>query len=184
MSWRNTRQVYGWAAIALHWISAGSVIWLYFLGDAVEDAPDRASKIAAMQTHVSVSMLLFAFLAARVLWSLSQPKPESLDPNRLFRILATLVQWLFMLMIVVLLITGPAVIWALGRPVQVFDWFAIPSPFPSPMHDVHEGFEFIHGAAAKLFWPLIVLHVLGALKHLVFDRDRTLQRMLWVRRTP
>ena len=183
MSLGNTRAAYGWAAIALHWISAVGVVALYFLGEQMEDAPDRAAKIAAQGLHVSVAMLLFTFLAARILWTASQPAPTSLERNKLLRILARAVQGLFMVMILVLLITGPLAIWSAARPIQVFDLFAIPSPFPTRLEGLHEFAEDVHGAATKLFWPLIVLHVGGALKHLVVDRDQTLQRILWVRRS-
>ncbi|MES2343906.1 MAG: cytochrome b [Pseudomonadota bacterium] len=182
MSLRNSRAAYGWAAIALHWISAVGVTALYLLGEQMEEAPDRAAKIAAQNLHVSVAVLLFTFLAARLLWSLSQPHPRPLEQNVWLHRAATAVQVLFLLMIAVLLVTGPLAIWSGARPIQVFDLFAIPSPFPTRVEWLHEAAEEVHGAASKLFWPLIVLHVAGALKHLVIDRDGTLQRILWVKR--
>lgn len=183
MSLRNTRAAYGWAAIGLHWISAVGVVALYLLGEQMEEAPDRAAKMIAQDLHVSVAVLLFTFLAARLLWSLSQPHPRSLEQNRWLRLVAIAVQGLFLLMIAVLLLTGPLAIWSTTRPIEVFDLFAIPSPFPTRLDWLHETAEQVHGAAAKLFWPLIVLHVAGALKHLIIDRDGTLQRMLWVKKT-
>ena len=182
MSLTNTRAAYGWIAIALHWISAVGVTALYFLGERMEDAPDRAEKILARDLHVSVAMLLIAFLAARLFWSASQPSPRPIEQNRVLRIAAHAVQGLFLLMIAVLIVTGPLTVWSTGQPLQVFDVLAIPSPFAARVDWLHEACEEVHGAATKLFWPLIALHVAGAVKHLVYDRDRTLQRMLWVRR--
>lgn len=182
MTLRNTRAAYGWAAISLHWISAVGVFALYLLGERMEEAPSRAAKLAAQDLHVSVAALLFTFLVARLLWSASQPAPVALERNRLFARLAKAVQALFLLMILVLLVTGPLAIWSAGRDLQVFDLFAIPSPIgPSPA--LHEAAEEVHGAATKLFWPLIVLHLAGALKHLVVDRDETFRRMLWVQKS-
>lgn len=181
MSLGNTRAAYGWAAIALHWISAVGVIVLYFLGEQAEEAEGRAAKLAAMANHVSVGMLLFAFLAARLLWSASQPRPAPLEANRLLRILAEVVQWLFLAMIAVLIVTGPLVIWARPAPIQVFDWFAIPSPFSARLPWLHDAAEEVHEIAPNLLWPLLGLHVLGALKHLIIDRDATVRRMLWVK---
>lgn len=183
MSLVNTKTAYGWAAIAMHWISAIGVIALYLLGERMEEAPDRAAKIAAQDLHVSVGVLLLTFLVARLLWSASQPHPRSLERNRWLRIAGTAVHVLFLLMIAVLVVTGPLSLWSTGRPIQVFDLFSLPSPFPVRVGWLHELAEEVHGAVTKLFWPLIVLHVGGALKHLVVERDRTLQRMLWVRRT-
>lgn len=178
----NTKAAYGWIAIGLHWISAVGVTALYLLGERMEEAPDRAAKIAAQHLHVSVAVLLFTFLLARLAWTASQPAPVSLERNLWLRRLAKAVHGLFLLMIAVLLVTGPLAVWSGGRPIAVFDWFSLPTPFPTRIEWLHEVSEEVHGAATKLFWPLIVLHVVGALKHVIVDRDRTLLRMLWVRR--
>lgn len=180
MALGNTRAAYGWAAISLHWISAVGVIVLYLLGERLEEAVGRPAKVAAMANHVSVGMLLFAFLAARLLWSASQPRPASLEPRRALRIVAEAVQGLFLLMIAVQIVTGPLVIWSMARPINVFDWFAIPSPFPAKVSWLKEAAETAHKVAPNLLWPLLALHVLGALKHTFVDRDATLRRMLWV----
>jgi cytochrome b561 len=182
MSLTNTRAAYGWAAIALHWISAIGVAALYFLGDRIEDAPGRVEKLAARDLHVSVGILLLSFLAARLLWSASQTEPRPLEQDRRLRLAAKVVQILFLAMIAVLIVTGPLSVWATGRSIDVFGLFALPSPFAARLNWLHEAAEEIHGAASKLFWPLIVLHVGGALKHLVFNRDQTVQRMLWAKR--
>lgn len=180
MSLRNTRHAYGWAAIALHWISAVGVVALYLLGERMEEAAKGAAKASAMSLHVSVGVLLFTFLAARLLWSASQPAPRMLDRTRHFRIAAKIVQVTFLLMILVLLVSGPLAVWSTGRGLAVFDWFVLPSP-TGRLPQLHELAEDAHGAATKLFWPLIVLHVGGALKHLIVDRDATFRRMLWVK---
>ncbi len=183
MSFSNSKAAYGWAAIGLHWISAISVFALYLLGEQMEEAAGRVEKLVAQNLHVSVGVLLFTFLAARLLWSASQPSPAPLEHNRWLRMLARTVQGAFLLMIAVLIITGPLAVWSTTRPLEVFDLFSVPSPFPIRVAWLHELSEEVHGAATKLFWPLIALHIAGALKHLVFDRDRTLQRILWVHRT-
>jgi cytochrome b561 len=181
MSLSNTRAGYGWTAIALHWISAGAVIALYLTGEAAEEAGSRAAELAARAQHISWGVLLFTFLAARLLWSATQPKPGALEGNRLLRALAETVQWLFLAMIAVQILTGPLIVWANARPIAVFDWFAIPSPFPTRLEWLHEGAEAVHKLAPNLLWPLLALHVLGALKHLLVNRDATVRRMLWVK---
>ena len=42
--------------------------------------------------------------------------------------------------------------------------------------------EDVHGVTAALLIALIVIHVLAAFKHLLFDRDKVFQRMLPGRR--
>jgi cytochrome b561 len=179
----NSKTAYGWIAIALHWISVVGVVTLYFLGERMEDAPDRTAELAARSVHVSVGVLLFTFLVARLFWSASQPEPAPLEQNRWLRLAAKLVQILFLLMIAVLIVTGPLSEWSAPRPLDVFGLFAIPSPFPARVEWLHDFAGWVHANATQLFWPLIALHVAGALKHLVINRDGTLQRMLWVRRS-
>lgn len=182
MTLLNSRTAYGWAAISLHWISAIGVTALCLLGERMEEAADRASKAAAQDLHVSVGVLLISFLVARLLWSASQPAPAPLERSRWLRLLARVVQGLFLLMIAILVVTGPLAIWSTERPIEVLSMFSVPSPFPTRVVWLHEAAEEVHGAATKLFWPLIALHVAGALKHLVIDRDGTVRRMLWVSR--
>jgi cytochrome b561 len=179
MALANSRTAYGWVAIGLHWISAVGVVVLYVTGDRAAETVDRAARIAAMAQHISIGVLLLAFLAARVLWSLSQPKPQPLERRLLLRRAAEVVQALFLAMIAVQIVTGPLVVWSVGRPLPVFDWFAIPGPFGGRIGWLHEAAETLHRLAPNLLWPLLALHVLGALKHLIVDRDATVQRMLW-----
>ena len=62
-------------------------------------------------------------------------------------------------------------------------WSASQSaPFATRINRLHEACEEVHGAATRLFWPLIALHLAGALKRLILDRETTLQRMIWVKR--
>ena len=55
-----------------------------------------------------------------------------------------------------------------GRELEVFA-LGIPSPVGAN-RDMHEIVERVHEVAGHLFVPLLALHVLGAIKHAVFDR--------------
>jgi cytochrome b561 len=180
MALTNSRDAYGWAAIALHWVSAAGIVVLYITGEGAEEGEERVAEAAANLQHVSIGALLFAFLAARILWSLSQPKPVPLEANRWLRLAAQWVQGLFLAMIAIQLVTGPLAVWAEGEPLRVFDWAALPSPFGGRVEWLGGAAGAIHSAAANLLWPLLGLHVLGAVKHLFIDRDATVRRMLWV----
>ncbi|HWA63744.1 MAG TPA: cytochrome b/b6 domain-containing protein [Caulobacteraceae bacterium] len=174
----NTREGYGLVAVGLHWISAIGVIWLYLVGDRAGEAPTRAEHVAGIAQHVSIGLLFIAFLAARLIWTATQPHPKKLETNRPLQILASAVQGLFLAMIAVQIVTGPLVMWAAAKPLNVFDWVSIPSPFPARVGWLREGAEAVHKLAPKMLWPLLGLHVLGALKHVIIDRDRTLLRMI------
>ena len=165
------------------WIAAIGVIWLYFLGEniehAKEDALPREEIRAIVDYHISIAMVFIVFLAARVAWHIAQPQPAKPAQHPALTVLAYAVQWGFLVMIFIQIITGPIIEWSVGRPLKVFDLFTVPSPYQGRIGWLHEGAETVHKLASNLFWPLIVLHVGAALKHLVLDRDGSFQRMVW-----
>ncbi|MET0546680.1 MAG: cytochrome b/b6 domain-containing protein [Caulobacterales bacterium] len=182
MQTKNSSVAYGWLAIALHWISAIGVIWLYFSGDTAGEAATREARAPLLAYHMSLGACFFLFLAGRVIWSFTQPKPAPLSSHKWLTPVAKAVQHLFLAMIAVMIISGPLAALSTANPIKVFDWFAIPSPFAERNQSVHKIAETVHGLTKNLFWPLLILHVLGAAKSLVINKDRTVQRMLWVRK--
>lgn len=133
---------------------------------------------AAPDIHRSVGILLLGVLAFRLIRRLFVPRPKS-DPGHArwerisSRITHAALNWLTLLVI----LAGYFISSAGGEPVGVFDWFSIPAPFEGV-----ERQEEIAGWLHKyLAWALIVLatlHAAAAVKHHVFDRDRTLMRIL------
>lgn len=182
----NTKSGYGWAAIALHWISAAGVIWLYFLGENIEHAKEaslpREEISELIRFHSAVGMTFLVFLAARIVSHYAQRQPDKLDQHPYLNMLSRAVMHLFLLMIAVQIITGPLTVWSRPAPIYMFGWFTIPSPFPGRVEWLHEAAETVHAFAPNLFWPLLALHVAGALKHLLLDRNRPGLRMFWVRK--
>ena len=186
MQLKNSTTAYGWVAIVLHWISAIGVIWLYFLGEDIEHAKEdglpRAEVVELMSFHSSIGALFFIFLAARIVSHIAQRQPSKPDQHRYLNLLSRAVMWLFLLMIGLQIITGPIIIWTRPAPVEIFDFMSIPSPFPARAEWLHEAAEFVHKYAPNLFWPLIILHVAGALKHQFIDKDGSALRIIRVKK--
>lgn len=63
-----------------------------------------------------------------------------------------------------------------GFPVEFFDW-RLPGILPKN-EVVSDAFYLVHGAVGWTLLTLIVLHVAGALKHALVNRDGVLRRML------
>ncbi|MEW8153658.1 MAG: cytochrome b/b6 domain-containing protein, partial [Candidatus Thiodiazotropha endolucinida] len=92
---------------------------------------------------------------------------------------ASLVHWLFYLLILIVMISGYLITTADGRSLEVFDWFEIPATLSGI-----DGQEDIAGKIhLYLAWGIVLLsllHTLAALKHHFFDHDRSLKRMLGI----
>lgn len=132
---------------------------------------------APRSLHVSVGVITLVFVVARIVWRVSQGTQPDANTSRALNIAAALVQWGLLAALVVLMMTGPLLTWGMGQPLRIFDWLTIPSPLP-PLPQWHGALEQTHTLATYAMLALLALHILGALKHAVIDRDGVLQRML------
>lgn len=184
MTWANTQERYGWLAIGLHWIAAVGVIAMLTTGIQAylaEEAGDRAARGAAMGLHISIGGTFFAFFAARIIVHYTQPRPVKPKQAAWLNRVANATQHLLLLALLIQIISGPLAVWSGGRAINVFDVASFPSPFVARNEAVHELAEGAHLVGRLTILVLLPLHVLGALKHLIIDRDGAFSRMLWPR---
>jgi cytochrome b561 len=181
MQWINTQRGYGWLSIALHWLAAVAIVfmlWSGFSADFAEDAGDREGRAALMRLHIGFGASVLLLLLARVVASYAQPRPAPPEQAPALKLAAALTHQALLAAILIQIISGPLAVWSGGRPINVFDWFAIPGPFAERNEGVHEFAELLHAIGRWSLVALISLHVLGALKHALFDRDGILERMI------
>lgn len=202
---KDSHSEYGWISIALHWIFGIAVITLFVLGHKAGDvkeammqmrelmagdteqvikdalAPLIAERRRLMFLHVSVGMLAFLPIAFRIYWRISSGQKESLPQAEFFMLLARWVPRLLLTGVAIMMITGPLMVWTNGYSWTFFGLFAIPSP-TGKMPGLHDALVPVHIYTANSLFVLFALHILGVLKHLIINRDRTLLRMLRPRR--
>ncbi|MDT8452840.1 MAG: cytochrome b [Gammaproteobacteria bacterium] len=182
MGLRNTPRGYGLVAIILHWLVALAVIglsplgvWMTGLG-YYDDWYKRGPEL-----HKSIGIVLFIIMLARVIWSAGNVKPED-EPgtSAMQRRAAHAMHQLLYVLLFAVMISGYLISTADGRPIQVFDLFAVPATF--------SGIDNMEDVAGEVHWYLALtlisftgLHTLAALKHHFIDRDRTLIKMLGIR---
>jgi cytochrome b561 len=171
----DTPKRFGLVSVVLHWLAAAVIIYMFVHGSGLDDAPDRSYRA----WHVAIGSALAVPLIARVHWRLTSQSPEPLSASRWLNGIAATVRLALLFDIVLVLATGFLAVWMKGDPIVTIGGLVLPSPIPgapSARHTVRE----LHSLFAHLFVPLVALHVLGALKHLVWDRDGTFGRMLWL----
>lgn len=125
--------------------------------------------------HRSVGLILAAFTVFRLaLYFLPRPSPLA-SHSKLERIAAKLTKLVMLMLLFCLFISGYFITTANGDPIFVFDWFSLPSILE------RDGLEEIAGEVHEFAaWAIIYLaglHALAALKHHIFDKDRTLRRI-------
>ena len=185
MSTRSDR--YSSVAIALHWLIALSILFQIMLGWRMDDDSKSASVYLVYQLHKSVGITILLLSLARLVWRLTHPAPPlpaHLKPWE--RLLANLTHIGFYAIMIGLPVTGWIMVSASRTNIPTLLFGVVPWPHlpgipelaAAPKHVWHQIGELGHGLLAKLTYGLLILHVGGALKHQVIDRDSTLSRML------
>ncbi len=161
---------YNRTSVAFHWIAAILVVTLFLTHEG-----ERGSLAYAF--HVSVGFIGGVFLVWRVVRRMVRGMADKPAQSPVLNLASQIVIWGFLVNMVVVTVTGVLVIWSLAQPIDIFGLFSFPSPL-SASRSMHELMEEVHEVSGQLFVPLVVLHVLGALKHAFIDRDAIMDRMV------
>lgn len=159
---------FGWISIALHWSTALGIIGLWFIGTSIsfqlpELMDDRRS------LHITLGLIFWLPLAGRIAWRLLVPHPHVPGQSLRTHQVARALHYVLLAVLVVMLVSGPMLAWLL--PEQMPERTGIVDPL-----------LFLHGTAANILAILVALHILAALKHLMFHDDETIARIFTPRK--
>lgn len=175
---------YGIVAVVLHWLIAGLVLanialGLYFTNSAAAEA--GVSVLPPLHKSIGLSILVLSVL--RLAWRLGHPAPPPLQP---LPWLATLVHWVFYVLLIAVPLAGWALVSVSPRNIptvyfHLFEWphiaFLHDAPLAARRVEI-SSFVALHNYLAFLALALIVLHVAGALYH-TMRRDSAMRRILF-----
>ena len=164
------RDGYNRLSIFIHWLTAILVIALFVTHEGKPGDP-------AYLIHVGGGAIVGLFLLWRVWRRISRGQTAKSDQATIFNIASDVVMWGFLASIVVVTVTGYLLPWSKGEPLDIFGLLAIPTPMAANLA-FHGVMEEAHEVAGHLMPILFLLHVAGAVKHLVINRDGVVARML------
>ena len=173
MAARSSIDRYGSVAVAIHWLTAVAIVALVGLGLAAANAADPDLKAALLRAHVPLGTLVLLLTIFRIVWWFIDRRPAPLAGMPRWQVSAEgLVRILLYALILVLGSSGITLIILSGAGAVLFGGAAGPLAdfwqFP-PM--------FAHYVAALLLIALAGGHIVAALYHQFFKRDRVLSRM-------
>lgn len=186
-------------AKVLHWLIAIGIFVMFGIGWFMADLPKEAPKQMAydildlgvytwnlseeasprtfyFNLHKSIGVTIFTLILIRILWRFTHKPPALLTSYKAMeRKLANGAHHLLYLLMVALPVSG--IIMATYSKYGI-KWFGINflgGTDNKPMRDL---FKEAHEIIGLIMVTVIVIHILGALKHKFIDKDETLSRML------
>ncbi len=183
MSLHNTPQRYGAVARALHWSTAALILPALALGWWAERLPygtsaELAWKAQVFSVHKTLGIAALAVGVLRILWALAQVRPAPVSGRGPEVWVAGLVHGLLYAALVLVPLTG----WVHHAATEGFAPILWPLGQGLPLVPKSEAVAAAAGVAHWVFGNLLIaalaLHIAGALKHALLDRDGTLSRML------
>ena len=163
------------ALMVLALLASGMTVW--FLGfDGVTSLLGDANRDILYEYHKTFGLIVLALMAIRLFVRLEAGKPEyEYLMSPLDRVLSAIVQYLFYLCLFAQPIVGWLATDALDYPVEFFMW-----NLPQFIAKDKAMGEALYEAHAWLGWGLVilaVLHIAGAMKHWIIERDGVMGRM-------
>ncbi|MSR10276.1 MAG: hypothetical protein EXR84_00545 [Gammaproteobacteria bacterium] len=155
---------FGWISIALHWSTALAIVALWFVGKSIAFQAEEALD-ARRSLHITLGLIFWLPLAARIAWRILVAHPHASGQSRLTHNLARTAHYLLLALLLLMLVSGPLLAWlAPGKA------------------GITEVLLFVHANTALVLAMLVGLHVLAALKHLMFHEDETIARIFLPRK--
>jgi len=172
---KDTGSSFGTVSIVLHWLSAIFIIALWFIGDGIAAlGTDAASE--RRELHVSIAVVAYLILWARIIWRLHSKHPQAHGQSRITHNIAQTAHYLLLAAIAGMLCSGPLIMWSNGLTVSIFGLFELHGPAEG-IPGIFEAASAVHKICGQGILWLTVIHIGGSLKHLMFHDDETIARI-------
>ncbi|HEY6134742.1 MAG TPA: cytochrome b/b6 domain-containing protein [Rubrivivax sp.] len=168
-------------AAALHWLLALMIVGALGMGMYMTDLPLSPQRMRLTNWHKWAGVTILLLSALRLLWRLTHAPPPDVPMPGWQRRLAHTTHGLMYALFFAVPLVGWGYSSAAGYPVV---WFGV-LPLPDLVaadRALAATLKPLHGALARVLAALVLLHIAGALKHQVIDRDGLLRRMRLTRR--
>ena len=163
-------------AIGLHWLLALMLVGSFSLGVYMADLPFSPTRLKLYNWHkwAGVTILLLSFV--RLAWRIGHRPPADAAMPAWQATAAHATHRLLYALFFIVPLLGWAYSSAAGFPIVWFGVLPLPDFVPVDKA-LAEAIKPWHQRSAMLMAALVLLHVAGALKHQLIDRDGLIDRM-------
>lgn len=169
--------------VILHWIVGVMMIALLATGTYMEST----ETLALYPWHKSFGVLIIIFVLYRVFWRVKTGWPTPVrNYTNIEKILSKVVHYLLIIGTVLMPLSGFIMSSMGGHGVALFG-IELFARNPDPMNakevialnaGIAKFAHTLHGLGGNILIAGVALHIVGALKHHILDKDGTLRRML------
>ena len=168
-------------AIALHWLLALAIVGAFGMGLYMSGLPLSPTRLKLYNWHKWAGVTILALSALRLLWRLGHRPPADPPMPAWQARAAHAVHGLLYLVFFAVPLSGWAYSSAAGFPIVWFGVLPLPDFVPVDKA-LAEQLKELHALMAWSLALLVLVHVAGALKHQLIDKDGLLLRMMPARR--
>lgn len=176
---RNTTAEWGAIQQLFHWLVVLAVLAQLVLGFSYAGLPSESATWQQLfPIHTTLGLSIGLVMLLRLVWRLLNPVPmlpDTLKPWQ--KTLARTTHWLFYLLLIGLPIGGYLLVSTHGQPVPFYGWSLPPLMAIADNELLHATIWTLHAAGSFLVILLVLMHILGALRHEWQLRDDVLRRM-------
>ena len=169
----NGTETYDRTTIALHWITALSVVVLWIIGQTADWIPNGPVNTGYWSAHVVLGFVLTAVLAWRIVWRWSAGRRLPAADAEILHAFAKATHYLLYALLLVVVVLG--VVNAFVRGYNLFDLINLPQVGDRAWR---RPITQWHGLAANILLGLALFHAAAALVHHYLWKDGVLGRML------
>lgn len=178
MSIKNTENEYGLVAKGFHWLVGLTMLGLLAVGFFMADLDRSPFKFELYGIHKALGIAVLAFAVLRIIWRFVNIQPGGLPTHEAWeKLLSKIVHVGLYITMIGMPLSGWIMSSAGGYPVSFFGLFKVPA-IVEKNPELGGLANQAHGILGYALLVIVGLHIAGAAKHHVLDRDGTLGRMV------
>ena len=164
--------------VMVHWLTFVLLIAAWFLGDTLAEATDdNKATLAGYIVHAAAGGMILLLAFAQLVLRRKDDTPTMLADAPIYQFAAKAVHYALYAVLVVLPLSGVATLitGGAGKALLAGDASLLPKEADYENLFARE----VHETLVAVLIALVVLHILGALKHQFIMKDGLLSRMWW-----
>ncbi|EWH10298.1 cytochrome B561 [Catenovulum agarivorans DS-2] len=126
--------------------------------------------------HKNFGIVLFIIVLIRIAARIIYPSPAPIG-QKWEQVAASITHKLMYILLLSIMLSGYLISTASGKPIMWFDWLPIPATIAYADTQADLAGDF-HQYAAYTLIALVIVHIAGAVKHQVIDKNSIFKRMI------